>query len=94
MLVRLMVVEGRRGRTYPFPVAVFAFSICFVQVDAIEATDCEREDELDKAEDGMGDISHSHLAAANETHFACWRYYLQLCFRAMRRVLLKSMLCR
>ncbi len=66
-----MTGERRRGRTYPFPIAIFAFSICFVQVDAIETTDCEREDELEKAENGMGDISHGDLTAADKSHFAC-----------------------
>jgi hypothetical protein len=45
--------------------------VCVVQVYAIKTADGEREDELEEAVDGVGDVAHGHFAAADESHFRC-----------------------
>lgn len=42
-----------------------------VQIHAIETADCEREDELEEAEDGVGDVGEGHFEAFEETHGDC-----------------------
>jgi len=67
--------DGREGGddfgVDPFPVAVFIFSVCSVEVDAIETADCEGEDELEEAEDGVCDVGEGHFEAVVDTHGSC-----------------------
>ena len=62
---------GEGGKRYPFSVGILMLLVCVVQVYAVEAADGEREDELEEAEDGVGDVAHGHFAAADESHFRC-----------------------
>jgi hypothetical protein len=67
-MISRLAGDGRGRRTYPFPIAVFVLFVRGVEVHSVEAADCEREDHLDEAEDGEGDVCHGHLAAADESH--------------------------
>ena len=55
--------DGMR-RAYPFSIAVFVLAVCLVQIHAVETADCEGEDELDEAEDGMRDVPEGQFAAS------------------------------
>ena len=62
--------DWKRGRreAYPFSIAVFMFSIRFVQIHAIETADSESEDELYEAVDRMGDVPKGHFTTSKNTH--------------------------
>ena len=43
----------RKGKTNPFPIAVFVLLVRGVQIYAVEPADGERHDDLDEPEDGV-----------------------------------------
>ena len=55
-----------------------------LQIHAIEATNREREDELDEAEDGVCDVGEGHFEAFEDAHFGCL-FLSSWCCRYYRR---------
>ena len=46
-------------------------AIRFVEIYAVQTADCEGQDELYEAEDGMRDVPKGHFAASYDTHVVC-----------------------
>jgi hypothetical protein len=67
---RLLINSFRM--TYPFPIAVFVLSSCFVQVLRVEANDCESEDKLQESEHEVDNVCNgeARAAAISEAHLA------------------------
>jgi hypothetical protein len=61
--------EGGKRRTYPFPIRVFMFAICFMQVNAIKPDNRERENDLNDAENGVRDVRGGEVEVWFESHF-------------------------
>jgi hypothetical protein len=65
------VEEMGERSAYPFSIAVFVLAIRFVEIYTVQTADCEGEDELYEAEDGMRDVAKGHFAASYDTHVVC-----------------------
>jgi hypothetical protein len=59
---------GTREEAYPFSIAVCVHLVRFVEIHAIETADGEREDDLNRTEDRVGNVAHGHFAAFNGAH--------------------------
>jgi len=66
--------------TYPFPIAVFVFLPCFVEVLCIEANDCEGEDHLQKAENEVDDVCNreARTVVISDAHLVLRGYFAEV----------------
>ena len=65
------MVGWEKRKTNPFPVAVFMLLVGCMQINTVETTDREGENQLDEAEDRVCDIGEAHFDTSKESHFSC-----------------------
>lgn len=57
------------GNSYPFRVDIYPLVSGALQIDGVQTTDGDGQDELEEVQDGEGEIARGH---AKKAHFECW----------------------